>query len=189
MSDSQTQLPVSTRSTANAPESGMMRFFGFFINNYRFTFLLTALVVLAGVVGFSALNRETRPPVSFAIVTISTVFPGSSALEVEERITNKIEAQIQGVSGIRDYTSISQPGLSKVSVRIDMDRYNVSEVIEDLEREVGRVQDLPSEVLDLPLVQEVNAAEVPVFEVAVIGTNQDRKRDRVAELLQDRLEG
>ena len=189
MSDTNSQASIRENDIQAVPEPGMMRFFGFFINNYRFTFLLTALVVLAGVLGFSALNRETRPPVSFAIVTISTVFPGSSALEVEERITNKIEAQIQGVSGIRDYTSISQPGLSKVSVRIDMDRYNVSEVIKDVEREVGRVQDLPSEVLDLPLVQEVNAAEVPVFEVAVIGSNKDRERDRVAELLQDRLEG
>lgn len=173
----------------NESESGMMRFFGFFITNYRFTFLITALVVLSGALGFSALNRETRPPVSFAIVTISTIFPGSSALEVEERITNKIEAQIQGVSGIRDYTSVSQPGLSKVTVRVDMDRYNVRSVIDDIEKEIGRVQDLPAEVLDLPQVQEVNAAEVPVFEVAVIGSNEGRQRDRVAELLQDRLEG
>lgn len=189
MSENNSQAPSVRNATEAAPEPGMMRFFGFFITNYRFTFLITALVVLAGILGFSSLNRETRPPVSFAIVTISTVFPGSSSLEVEERITNKIEAQIQGVSGIRDYTSISQPGLSKVSVRIDMDRYDVAEVISDIEREVGRVQDLPAEVLDLPLVQEVNAAEVPVFEVAVIGSNEDRKRDRVAELLQDRLEG
>lgn len=189
MSENNSQAPSVQNATEAAPEPGMMRFFGFFITNYRFTFLITALVVLAGILGFSSLNRETRPPVSFAIVTISTVFPGSSSLEVEERITNKIEAQIQGVSGIRDYTSISQPGLSKVSVRIDMDRYDVAEVISDIEREVGRVQDLPAEVLDLPLVQEVNAAEVPVFEVAVIGSNEDRKRDRVAELLQDRLEG
>jgi multidrug efflux pump subunit AcrB len=167
---------------------GTMRFFGFFIDNYRFTFLLTFLVVFAGVLGFASLNRETRPPVSFAIVNITTVFPGSSALEVEERITNKIEEQIQGVSGIRDYTSISQSGLSTISVRIDMDRYDVATVIEDLEREVSRVQDLPPEVLDIPTVREINAAEVPVLELAVTGNNEGRQRDRMAELLQDRLE-
>jgi multidrug efflux pump subunit AcrB len=189
MSDSTDSGQQVTGTSNGSAETGMMRFFGFFIDNYRFTFLLTAFTVLAGVLGFAALNRETRPPVSFAIVTISTVFPGSSALEVEERITNKIEAQIQGVSGIRDYTSISQSGLSTITVRIDMDRYNVDKVIEDIEREVGRVQDLPPEVLDLPSVNEINAAEVPVLELAITGKNDNRQRDRVAELLQDLLEG
>ena len=189
MSESSNPGDQTSTPYGGPAESGMMRFFGFFIDNYRFTFLLTAFTVLAGVLGFAALNRETRPPVSFAIVTISTVFPGSSALEVEERITNKIEAQIQGVSGIRDYTSISQSGLSIITVRVDMDRYNVDDVIEDIEREVGRVQDLPPEVLDLPAVSEINAAEVPVLELAITGKNDSRQRDRVAELLQDRLEG
>ena len=72
----------------------MKKIFSFFIDNYRFTVVMTVLIVLFGVIGLSIIKREDIPPVNFAVVTITTNYPGSSPEEVDEKITKKIEDEI-----------------------------------------------------------------------------------------------
>ncbi|MEO0337521.1 MAG: efflux RND transporter permease subunit, partial [Pseudomonadota bacterium] len=133
-------------------------------------------------------KRESRPPVDFARVTITTLYPGASPEEVEELITMKIEDAIREVEGIKDVQSVSQPNRSTINVRIDMDNVKTSVVIDDLQRSIQRVTDLPAEVRDAPLFQEGNAKEIPILELALIGTNVGRKRDFLADDLKNKLE-
>jgi multidrug efflux pump subunit AcrB len=160
----------------------------YFVKNYRFTFLITLLFIMTGFRAFMSIQRESRPPVDFAIVKIVTVYPGSSPIEVQEKITDKIEERIKSVSGLKDIQSISQAGLSTVSIRIDMDNYVVKEVIEDIETELQRVQGLPGDLPDPPLLSEIKATEIPILQVAIQGPNDERRRDRFADQLKDILE-
>jgi multidrug efflux pump subunit AcrB len=160
----------------------------FFIDNWKLSLVLMIFLILSGVGGLNQVRRESRPPVDFARVTITTLYPGASPEEVEELITMKIEDAIREVEGIKDVRSVSQPNRSTINVRIDMDNVETSVVVDDLQRAVQRVSDLPAEVRDPPLFQESNAKEIPILELAILGTNVGRKRDLLADDLKNKLE-
>ncbi|MCB0357558.1 MAG: efflux RND transporter permease subunit, partial [Bdellovibrionales bacterium] len=79
----------------------MKSFFMFFIKNYKMSGLMMLIMVFLGVMGMKNVKSESRPPVDFAKVSITTVYPGASPEEIEEMITNKIEDEIRSVEGVK----------------------------------------------------------------------------------------
>ncbi len=134
------------------------------------------------------LRRESFPPVDFGRAKITTFYPGSSPEEVEEKITNRIEEELRSVQGVKDVRSLSQSGLSEISVRIDIDGANTKVVVDELQRALQRVQKLPTDLPEDPEFLEINAKEIPVLELAVEGPNINRQRDQFAKPHKDLIE-
>jgi multidrug efflux pump subunit AcrB len=163
--------------------------FRFFVDNWKFSLLLTLILTLAGVFGVTALKRETFPPVDFARVTVVTIYPGASPEEVQEKVTNIIEDELRGIAGVKDIRSTSQSERSEVDIRVDIDNADTKKVVADVQRAVQRASGrLPADLPDDPVVQESNAEEIPVIEVAVIGPNENRLRDLTADRLKSQFE-
>lgn len=151
--------------------------------------MTTAFVFIIGILSFSLLQRESFPPVNFAVVSISTVFPGASPEEVQDKVTQVIEEELRGIAGIKDVRSVSQSNVSEITIRIDIDGIDSNEVVSDIQKAAQRATGkLPPEVKDAPLVLEVDAKEIPVLELAIVGDNANRKRDILADQLQDEIE-
>lgn len=167
----------------------MNRIFAFFVDNWKFSFLTTAFIFIVGTLSFSLLQRESFPPVNFAVVSVTTIFPGASPEEVQDKVTQTIEEELRGIPGIRDVRSVSQSDLSDIVIRIDIDGTDSDEVVSDIQKAVQRASGkLPPEVTESPLVLEIDAKEIPVLELALIGDNQNRRRDILADQLQDEIE-
>ena len=161
----------------------------FFIDNSRLVILTTLGLVFLGIKGLTNLKREAIPPVDFARAFITTVYPGSSSKEVEELITKKIEDEIRTVPHLKDVNSISQPGLSQILVRIDIDNTNSSDVVNELHQSLQNVQGLPPEVLDPPKLNYINSArERPVLNLYLSGPDEQRKRDKYSWELKSNIE-
>ena len=161
----------------------------FFVRNWRFSMVLTGMLALAGAFGLFSLRREAFPPVSFAVAIVTAMYPGASAEEVEEQVINVIEDELRGIEGIKDVRSTAQPELATLGVRVDIDRPDADEVINDIQRAVQRASArLPEQLLEDPQVLELNAKEIPVIEVALTGDNTGRARDAFAKNMQKRLE-
>jgi len=160
----------------------------FFIENYKFTFVLSVMVVIFGLFGLMRINAESYPSVDFAMATITTNYDGASAEDIETRITKPIEDEIRSVTGVKDVRSISQPGISTVLVRADIDNVDVEKLMADLQRSVDRVTDLPPDLKDRPRFVEIKSEEFPVMELAIIGDNTNRARDIVADMLKEDIE-
>lgn len=161
----------------------MEKLFQFFVENWRFTFILKILVILAGALGLSQMQREAFPPVNFAAVSISTMYPGASPEEVEEKITHIIEEELRGITGIKEVFSTSMPDRSDIDVRIDIDRKDVDKIVNEIQRAVQRARGrLPSDVNEDPRVLEIKADEIPIIEVALT-MNQENFNEAAREEL------
>jgi multidrug efflux pump subunit AcrB len=159
----------------------------FFIENHRFTIIMTLFVMLFGVTGLMRLNSESFPSVNIGAVLITTNYPGATAEDIETKITKPLEEEIQKVSGLKLVKSTSQAGFSTIVTEVDIDRYPVSQVIADLQRAVDRASGLPTDLLDKPRFTEIKSDEFPVIELAVIGANDNRQRDLIADQLKEDL--
>lgn len=166
----------------------MQNISAFFIKNYKLTIVLTFGMIVYGLMGMMRMTSESYPNVNFATAIVTTPYDGASAKDIETKITKPIEDEIRGVSGLKDVRSISQAGLSTIFIRADIDNVDTTIVMAELQRAVDRVTDLPRDLRDQPRFEEIKTEEIPVFEIAVLGSNEGRKRDIIADLLKEDFE-
>lgn len=160
----------------------------FFIRNYKLTIVLSFGLLIMGLQGLKSMNAESYPTVDFAQAIVTTVYRGASAEDIEAKITKPIEDEIRSVTGLKDVRSVSQPGISTIFIRVDIDNADVEKAMNDLQKAVDRAQGLPVDLEEKPSFVEVKSEEFPVYEIAITGPNSARERDKIADLLKEEVE-
>ncbi|NNJ98021.1 MAG: efflux RND transporter permease subunit [Gammaproteobacteria bacterium] len=132
--------------------------------------VFTLMVVLLGLSTLSYIQRDNFPSVDFAEMVITTRYPGASPQDVELNVTNKIEEELKEVDGLKRVTSFSMENISVINVEIDLDVEDKDKVKTDVRDAVSRTSDLPVEVDEQPLVQEITTATgIPIIEIGLSG--------------------
>lgn len=78
--------------------------------------VMTVLILYAGYFAYTALPRFEDPEFVIRQAQIVTPYPGASAEEVAEEVTEVIENALQQLQGVDEVRSVSSPGLSTVTV-------------------------------------------------------------------------
>jgi multidrug efflux pump subunit AcrB len=76
----------------------------------------TVLILFAGYFAYTALPRFEDPEFVIRQAQIVTPYPGASAEEVSEEVTEVVENALQQLQGVDEVRSVSAPGLSTVTV-------------------------------------------------------------------------
>lgn len=162
----------------------------FFITNPKLTLVVSLFLLLFGLLGIKKMNAESYPSVDFATAIIETEYFGATPEDIEVKITKPIEDEIRTVSGLKDVRSVSQAGRSKIVVRVDMDnpKVVVKDVMSDLQKAIDRAKELPTDLREKPKFTEIKSEEFAALEIAVVGTNENRARDLIADALKEDIE-
>jgi len=158
----------------------------FSVKNSLFVNLLSVFIIVAGIIAVFSLNKEIFPNVTFDIVQIITVYPGATVGDVERLVTTPIEKEIKKVDYVEEIRSSSVDNLSTIYVKIDPDASNKSKVVNDIQRAVDNVQDLPLDAKD-PIVEEIQMKQIAIIEVAITGDIDEFKLQQYAESLENNL--
>ncbi|MGB2683230.1 MAG: efflux RND transporter permease subunit, partial [Candidatus Competibacter sp.] len=73
-----------------------------------------AAAALMGVYGYQRLGQADDPPFTFKVMVIRALWPGATALEVEQQLTDRIEKKLQEAPQVDRLVSYSRPGESVV---------------------------------------------------------------------------
>jgi cobalt-zinc-cadmium resistance protein CzcA len=84
-----------------------------------FTFLLTAFIVIAGIIAYQDLKIDVFPDPSPVLVQLHCDAEGMAPEEVEKFVSYPIETSLYGLPHIRQVTSFSTFGLSTVNIYFD----------------------------------------------------------------------
>ena len=88
------------------------------------------MITITGFLAYTKLGQSEDPPFTFKVMLVRTTWPGASAIEVEQQITDKLEKKIQEVPNIDYSSSYSRPGESMIFIVIKDDTF--SEAIPDI---------------------------------------------------------
>jgi len=142
----------------------------FFADQPTLANVLTFLIVFLGLSSLSVIQRDNFPSVDLLEMTITTRYPGASPEDVELNVTNKIEEELKEVDGIDKFTSFSMENISIVHLWIDREVRDVKVVKTDIRDAVSRASDLPPEVDEDPLIEEITTSKaIPIIEVGLTG--------------------
>ena len=114
----------------------MIRAFVDYSLRNKLLILAVGILLLAwGAISFKKLPVEAYPDVANNYVQVITQWPGRAAEEVEQQVTIPIEVQMSGIPHLSTVRSISEFGLSVVTMNFDdssVDDWNRQKVLERL---------------------------------------------------------
>ena len=162
----------------------MESFLEFLVKQKKFAIVFSLAFIAIGILSVVGMQRDQFPTVDFEVLSVTTAYPGASPEDVEKKVTNIIEDELLGVSGIKEITSSSREGLSSIIVTLEADLKDVTTVKNDVRNAVNRVKSFPEEVTDLPAVVDFNVSDFPVITVNIDSTsgNFDQAREITDEL-------
>lgn len=133
--------------------------------------LLFVLLLVGGILAYRTIPVDVYPDVPFNEATVTTVWPGATAKEVELLVTQKIEDELltlQDVSKIRSRSTRTRSLINiKFDERLTPDQFTVR--LHDVRAAVARLNDLPAEA-DSPIVSPLTTWELwPLCQVVVSG--------------------
>jgi multidrug efflux pump subunit AcrB len=119
-----------------------MKFVAYFINNRVVTLVVTVLMIGMGISSYNGMSRLEDPEFTIKSALVITAYPGASAEEVEQEVTDEIEQAVQKMGQIDEVVSRSERGLSTVTVTIQdkYDKTTLPQVWDELRRKVGDAQ-------------------------------------------------
>lgn len=158
----------------------------YFLKQYRVTLLLAIGLVLLGVQALVSLPRESTPEIEIPIGIVVTVFPGASAVDIEELVTKPIENTLENVEGVDSVSSSSRLGLSSITVEFTAGS-DLTDSLNRLREAVDGVGELPDDA-ENPQVIEISFDNEPIISLGLSGNIDRRLLTLYAEQLADELE-
>lgn len=158
---------------------------GWFAKNHVAANLLMILILAAGLFSlFTQVPLEVFPTIEFERVNIRTSFSGATPAEVEEGVTIRIEEAVQDLQGIKEITSQSSEGSSRVTVEVE-NGYNTRRLMEDIKTRIDALNNLPEEA-DNPVVS-IPQRRREVISVVLAGDLSERELRQLGERARDDL--
>ncbi|WP_346237815.1 efflux RND transporter permease subunit [Niabella insulamsoli] len=160
------------------------------VKNRTTVYLLILFVSIFGVTTFVTLPKESFPDVVIPTVYVSTIYVGNSPKDMENLVTQPIEKQIKGITGVKisKVTSTSVQDYSAIQVEFGTD-VKVDVAVQKVKDAIDKAkQDLPTDLTQEPTALEVSLSEMPIMYVNLSGDYDGVRLKEYADKMQDRLE-
>jgi multidrug efflux pump len=136
-------------------------------------FVLSATLMVLGVLGFQALPVREIPRIDSPVVSVITNYPGASAEVVDNEITEKIERGVAAVSGIKTIRSRSLEGTSSINIEFELSR-DLETAANDVRDRVARILPVLPDTIDPPQIFKVDSDTSPVMLLTVSSDRMSR---------------
>jgi len=135
--------------------------------------VIFTVLFIFGARSYFSLNYNLLPKIEVPTVSVSTVYPGAAAAEVETSVTKKLEDAFSSIEGLDKITSTSQEGVSSVVIQLKSGT-DIDQAERNIQRKADQVQnDLPDDA-DKPIVSKINLEEAPVIKAGVTSNKSPR---------------
>ena len=128
--------------------------------------VLTIIIILFGLIGYTYLGVREYPSVDNPIISVSCSYAGANADVIENQITEPLEQNINGIPGIRSLSSVSQQGQSRITIEFELS-VDLETAANDVRDKVSRAQRYLPDDCDPPTVSKADADAQPILMVAL----------------------
>ena len=146
--------------------------------------LVLALMIVCGLAATQVLNRQFFPDFGLDYVTVSIVWPGASALDVDESLVNSIEPVVRFIDGVKKVSSSSYEGLANITIEFESS-HDMQLGLAEVESAVGQITTLPLDS-EKPRIKRLLRYET-VSKLVLSGAHSERALKHYAKKVRDHL--
>ena len=152
--------------------------------------MIVLSVVVFGVIAFDRLPRNLMPDISYPTISVRTEYLGAAPIDVEERVTRRLEEVLSQVRDLRRISSVSRPEASDVILEFAWGA-NMSLATADVREKVAQAI-LPDEVT-APTILRYDPTLDPILQIGLFfdadeGREADEQLVRLRVFAEDEIE-
>ena len=149
------------------------------INRHVLAYMMSAVLVLFGLVSMDRLGVDRFPVIDFPAVSVTTVLPGANPEVIDASVTSVIESAINSVPGIDSVISNSVPGVSVVALTFNLDK-NIDVAFNEVQAKVNQIlRQLPVNA-EPPVVAKIQTDASPIMWIALQGDRTQQQLNQYA---------
>jgi multidrug efflux pump subunit AcrB len=123
-------------------------------------------LTLAGLVSFMRMDVQDNPDIEFPVVIASISQPGAAPSEIENQITQKMEAAVRTLPGVRSISSTANEGSTFTVVEFEIGT-DINQSVNEVKNAIDQIRgELPDGILE-PFVQKETTSSQPIAYFAV----------------------
>ena len=161
----------------------------FAIKQRLFVLFFSVLCVIVGVISYFELGKLEDPTFTVKSAVVVTLYPGASAKQIEQQVTDKIETKLQEMGSMWKLRSLSRPGSSMIFIDLK-ESTNSDELPQEWDLLRRKVNDVK---LTLPATAQISIVQDEFSEVygmlfsVYVENAQPEELRRYAKELQRRI--
>ncbi|WP_333002551.1 efflux RND transporter permease subunit [Vibrio coralliilyticus] len=158
------------------------------LSRTRTMLVLLVFVLIAGVMTYLTVPKESSPDITIPIIYVSVGHQGISPADAERLLVRPIEQELRSIEGVKEMTSTASEGHASVQLEFSVG-VDLNKAMADVREAVDLAKPQLPEDSDEPTVNEVTlATEEPALTVVLYGTVPERTIVQIARQLRDKLE-
>ncbi|MFD5021680.1 efflux RND transporter permease subunit [Paenibacillus sp. NPDC058367] len=158
----------------------MKSLINFSLRNKFAIWLLTIIIVFAGLYSGLTMKQETLPNISIPYLSVTTIYPGAAPEGVVNDVSKPLEQKLRNVDGVKTITSTSLENASSIQIEFDYGTNldNATAAVREALNEVS----LPDNV-QKPSISRFSLSSMPVVSLSLSnGDSEDLEElTRIAE--------
>ena len=170
------------------PSMGISGRIAAFFQEASITPLLALVALLAGLFAVMITPREEEPQINVTMANVLIPFPGAAAKDVEQMVSVPAEQVLSQISGIEHVMSVSQTGLSVLTVQFEVGVPRIEALVRLHDTVAANSDWLPPGLGALtPIIKPKGIDDVPILSIALFSKARNAESDKPADLQAARL--
>ena len=138
-----------------------------FIRRPVMTAVLTASVILFGVMSYSQLPVNDLPAVDYPVIQVVVGYPGASPDTIANNIATPLERQFMQINGLEVVTSTSTQGVATFTLQFALEK-NIDAAATDVQTAISQATgSLPADLPAPPTYSKSNPNDQPIMYIAL----------------------
>ena len=147
------------------------------------TIVMNLILILFGVIGYTFLGVREFPSIDPPIVSVRTSYAGANPDIIESQITEPLERSINQIDGIRNISSSSSQGSSRINIEFLLSK-DLEEAANDVRDKVSQaMRSLPQDIDAPPVVSKADADSEPI--IVMTAQSETRSPLELGEIADD----
>lgn len=154
----------------------------FFMGHSRTVLLLLMFLMVAGVVAFIAIAKESDPEIPIPYIYVSMVHDGISPADAERLLVKPMEKALKNIKGVKEIVSSAAQGYASVTLEFEAG-FDAKEALQEARSQVELVKPKLPKNTESPVVNEINTALFPVLTLSLSAAMDERQLISIARQL------
>jgi hydrophobic/amphiphilic exporter-1 (mainly G- bacteria), HAE1 family len=138
-----------------------------FIRRPIMTGLVTASILMFGILAYRLLPVNDLPNVDYPTIQVSAALPGANPDTMASAVALPLERQFSTIAGLDSMNSVNTQGFTSITLQFDLSR-NIDAAAQDVQAAIaGAAGQLPSDMPSPPSYFKVNPADQPIIYMSV----------------------
>ncbi|MDX0424368.1 MMPL family transporter [Sinorhizobium medicae] len=165
-------------------QGGKTGFTALFIRRPIFALVVNTLIVVAGLAAWNGVEIRELPQVDQPVVSVTTEFDGASPETIDREVTSVVEGAVSRVQGIKDISSTSSFGRSRVTLEFS-DTTDIGQAANDVRDALGRITGQLPDDADEPRIVKADSDSQPIMRLAL--TSDTMSMDDMTLLVENEI--